>query len=387
MTTTEQQSIVFHTHTLMDPISWEMMGISAKTSDSAIGVFGTGLKYAVAVLLRTGHEFVIHTNNQTYEFGLADMTFRDKEFKQITCNGKGLPFTTEYGKFWEVWQAYRELVSNTIDEGGIHFAGTQMPEGTSIVVTGPDISKCLQNHEDYFLGDREPLELTRSLGVYKGNGTLFYKGIRVGELPNALHSYELFTAQLTEDRTIKDMYTVASSIMMHLCKLTDPKLIKRIITASKGEWEFDQDYDWTWSDEFLNVVREVWQSDATAINPKIQTIMKRRYPNTEFVHFEPTPYQSEMVVKAKDILSRIGYPITAEIEFVKNDNPVLLGYVYNKLIHVTPKAFTKGMFDLVVTLFEEQHHILGHEDFTRGFQTYLIESVIDHAKNRFEIKI
>src|SRR5690606_20364037 len=132
-------------------------------TDNPIGMFGTGLKYAIAVLLRNGNCIEITNKDKTYSFSIHDIDFRGKSFQQILCNGKKLPFTTEYGKNWELWQAYRELHSNTVDEEGISFIGEPMDEGTSIVVYGESFVKCVENHNDYFVGDREPLYENKNL--------------------------------------------------------------------------------------------------------------------------------------------------------------------------------------------------------------------------------
>ena len=53
------EMLSFYNAGIINEISITTFGINAKNDDSAIGYFGTGLKYAIAVLLRNGHEIKI----------------------------------------------------------------------------------------------------------------------------------------------------------------------------------------------------------------------------------------------------------------------------------------------------------------------------------------
>jgi len=110
--------IVFKNSGNIDIKSITTFGVSSKENDSAIGYFGTGLKYAIAILLREGCEITIHTGGKKYEFGTQRQTVRVDEFTFVTMNGEALAFTTELGKNWQLWQAFRELYCNCTDEGG-----------------------------------------------------------------------------------------------------------------------------------------------------------------------------------------------------------------------------------------------------------------------------
>lgn len=53
--------IVFENEGEIDPQLIMLIGVNVKASDSAIGFFGTGLKYAIACLLRWGEEIEIQS--------------------------------------------------------------------------------------------------------------------------------------------------------------------------------------------------------------------------------------------------------------------------------------------------------------------------------------
>ena len=110
--------VKFGNETEIEPEVWSTFGVSVKNGSNPIGMFGTGLKYAIAVLLREGRHISITSAGREYAFDVVEKNIRDKAFNICRCNGKDLPFTTELGKTWELWQAYRELYSNCLDEGG-----------------------------------------------------------------------------------------------------------------------------------------------------------------------------------------------------------------------------------------------------------------------------
>lgn len=389
--TPTKPQVVFHTNTEFDQRAWTVMGMTAKPdSDSPIGFFGSGLKISIAILLRSGHEVEIFSNGKHYVFGLAETDFRGKKFEQVTCNGEPLPYTTEYGKNWEIEGAYRELVSNTMDEGGIHFAGEPMDEGTSIVVRGEEFAKMLSKHDELFVGDREPIAHGEGVSIYEGNGTVFYRGVKVGTLEHAGFSYEVHsTLKLTEDRTVHSIYDVNYRVMNYICcHLKDKALIKRILMLPKGKWEQldERDYEWTWSKEFSEVVKEIWEVNPGMLPKKVRLQIRKKLPDVEFKMIENEDYQVS-IDAAKDFLEKAGYPVTGHVVVVDNQDSNTIAFTHNGQIHLTERSFEKGLFDLVTTLFEEQCHIAGYNDETRSFESYLINQVITNARKRLKIAL
>lgn len=387
MTSEQTNKICFHTNGIIDPLSWEIIGMSAKESDSAIGQFGSGLKFAIAILLRTGHQIEIVTEGTTYVFSTVNKTFRSKEFNIVTCNGKELGITTDMGKHWDLWMAYRELVSNTMDEGGIHYQGEPMDQGSTIVVTGDAFVKLLAKHEEYFVGEREPLAECGSVNIYRGQGSIFYRGVRVGEMKNAHHSYEIKDdLELTEDRTIKNEYRVKSYVAGMICKdLKDKKILRRILTLPKENWEHDLDFDWKWSTEMEEVVKDLWENAPTMLNTRVAALVRAKMPDTGWDTSPPDEDQQIMLDAALHFLGKAGYPVNADIVMVKNEDSNNIGFEFRGVIHLTPKAFEKGLFYLTSTLMEEHFHTLGYEDESRRFENFLMEQVLIHAKKSLKM--
>lgn len=385
-TITKPTSVIFHTNGKIDPGTWELMGLSVKNTDSAIGMFGTGFKYAVAVLLRTGHEITVHCESgKVYQFGLEDMSFRGKDFQRVTCNGSPLAFTTHYGFKWKTDQAYRELASNTMDEGGLTFTGIGPIEGgTSIVITGADILESHANHDNIFIGEREPIASTRSVKFYAGKGDVWFRGVKIYELECAHFSYELLGhADLTEDRTLASQYALPYTIGSAICnQLEDKKLIEQLIT-SEG-FEAGLDYDNTWSEEMEETVKKVWKDRPGSLNPKIQKILQRKSPSSGFAMKLITDDEQEMVDKAQDFLEKAGYKIECQVHRVESTDENLIAYYHGGAMHLTDKAFESGLFELVNTMFEEHCHHKGYHDSCRNFEQYLMKEVVRQAKKRLK---
>ena len=76
------------------------------------GAITTGLKYAIAILLRKGASISIKTNDQEYQFFTKNENIRGKDFKLCFYRNSSeeiqLPFTIELGKDWTLENAYRE---------------------------------------------------------------------------------------------------------------------------------------------------------------------------------------------------------------------------------------------------------------------------------------
>lgn len=260
-------AIVFRTPGSIDMRAFTTMGVNAKPNTEApIGYFGTGLKYAVAVLCRLGAQLEVLTGGQRYWFEARPMEFRGQQFKQITMRrdawvgGEGwrlgrrqkLPFTTMYGRNWEAWMAFRELYSNTLDECGTTEERDDLAEHwpygdreeTLVIVQGcDDFVQAYRDRGSIFvdLGERPVLAALPGLEVRQGETErLFYQGMRAKDLGKpALHTYNFTTGQsLTEDRQLAHEWQVRgllANTVAACCE--DEELIERIVTADEDRWE------------------------------------------------------------------------------------------------------------------------------------------------------
>ena len=83
--------IVFSTPTELDFIALRTFGLSVKESEDPIGRFGTGLKYAVAVLIRTGAEVSISAGEKRISIRREERNFRDQTINFIVAEPENEP--------------------------------------------------------------------------------------------------------------------------------------------------------------------------------------------------------------------------------------------------------------------------------------------------------
>lgn len=286
---TEPLGVSFTTPGLIDLRAFTMFGVNSKPlTDNPIGYFGTGLKYALAVLLRRGHEVVIWIGTTRYEFVPTEGKFRKDDFvfidmrksyglmKRFTVSR--LPFTTELGKNWELWQAFRELETNTRDEGGTTdyiFQDVRKWEDASksanrtvILVGGQKFIDVYNNRDEIFLNKDNPTLTLRfadprnGVEVYNSPSRhVYYRGMRVYDLPKdkvSKYTYN-FTRHmdLTEDRTLKYSFYMFMYLASVTIQSTDREFIRAIVGSDKdsfeNEFSFDSSYA-TPSEEFKQVM-------------------------------------------------------------------------------------------------------------------------------------
>lgn len=239
--------IVFENPGLIDETALTTQGVSVKKGDSPIGEFGTGVKIGIAVILRNGGRVSIWRGKKELVFDRVERTIRGETFNVVTMNGKPLGFTDRFGPKWQIWMAYREFWSNCRDEAGTvrremtSVAGE--PRRTKVVVSNcPEFERCHDERHKIVL-QTEPLVTCPGLEVHAGrSGHVFYRGIRVSDVPNkrtSLYTYCLTNYQtLTEDRTLAYQWGVPGEIAGALVQCTNESILEDALSAKEGDFEF-----------------------------------------------------------------------------------------------------------------------------------------------------
>lgn len=229
-----------------------LMGVSAKLNDSPIGYFGTGLKYAIAVLLREKCSVKLIVKDALraeYTFSVRPTEIRGKEFQLIYMNDELLPFTTALGKNWQLWQAYRELYSNCMDEKGrVHDDSIEEDSSASAytIIETEGMEEVHSDRAEFLLLNRQPLYKVSGLEVYttqkEKESAIFYKGIKVLTL-GTKYSYNLLNhITLTEDRTAQQ-WEVEYNITKALSSSDNTAAIDDIININDAKYfESKMDY-------------------------------------------------------------------------------------------------------------------------------------------------
>jgi len=376
--------------------------VSVKDSSDAIGFFGTGLKYAIAILLREGCKVTMFAGGDRYEFLTVEGSIRGQAFDLVamahTVEGepvrdlRELGFTTQLGKTWDLWQAFRELYCNTLDEHGEVFAKkAEMPEcfepaadETWFVIEGRPIDDVWQQRDAIFLST-DPVETGGMANAHTGPGNhIYYRGIRVADL-NAKARYDYNIHQpidLTEDRTVKYQFQARRAITSLVLTSTDRDFLYDVLTAPRGMYEFELDFlelSMTPGDVFLSVVGELREKCVNINNSAVE--VHRRKVN-RFVlpeeSIQMTKVQIRQLERASAACSGLGidvdrYPIVV----VESLGRGVWGRAENFTIYLAVEAFALGTKVLAGTLFEEYIHLAHHlSDESREMQNWLIDRLM-----------
>ena len=363
-------------------------GISAKVSDNPIGYFGTGLKYAIAVLLREGCKITIYSGVKKYKFTKKTEEFRGKSFDFVYMNNKKLGFTTELGKNWHLWQAFRELYCNAKDEGGDVTSEDCEPKSnkTVIVVTDNDngqFEEVFDSAGEYFVerSGKRLLYKTVWLEIYEGeNQSVFYNGIKVGEFSSpSLYTYNFLGGlTLTEDRTIC-LWDAGRRVAREMSASENEEMIKSILSCGENHAEFG--FSWgslAQSSEFKKIVVELSRQQIELPNNVEKSCIDEivlSYNNGENVIL--TPEQETTFLNALDVfINHYKMDEMPQIKFSPDLGKGVLACVVRGQVWLSTEALDAGVLVTVMAIFEEMaHKTTGLNDCTRGFQNYLVEEI------------
>lgn len=340
--------ILFQNNGLIPIRAITTFGVNAKQTEGAIGHFGTGLKYAIAVILREGGSITIWRGKKAIGFSTKQTTIRGKFFNTVTMNGSDVGFTTELGKGWATWMAFRELYCNAMDEGGfatrVGEPVTGEAEKTKIVVSGADFENIWDQRSDIIL-QSQPLCKTAHVEIHAGNSEyVFYRGIRAYRMRSpSIFTYNITKAmELSEDRQIKYSFLADASICQAIVQLSDESVIQSVLTAPEGRYEYEIEFSsigpTSPSERFMAVMARLRSAKVHLSAAAMQLFVRHSgtfsFAAASLIH-SPNFLEKERISKAIAAVNKAGIPLTeGEVRVVSGTPNSAVVYTGNGLLEL-----------------------------------------------------
>jgi len=384
--------IIFENPGVLDLKAITTFGVSVKTTENPIGFFGTGSKYAVAILLRNGFSLKLITGGKEYKFSIKNQDFRGKEFGVIQMNDSDLPFTTHLGANWESWMAFRELHCNASDEGGDSYCTDSEPnyddDRTYFVLDGPEANSLFEKKNEIILSEENRTSLKFVEIVNKPSSFLYYRGIRVLKLPKqSLYTYNITgSLSLTEDRTVSGDWQINSYIANSIFACSDKNLIKTFIAPNVECFEKTiglsaVKYSTDLTKEFLDCVSDEYDKNNDNLNPSLKewisdVSLNHRFKKIKIFNLDSD--QKEMLKISLMVVKRMFPSADYEIIFSESLGQRTKAFAdkIESKIYLSRDCFEEGQLFLTSTILEEFVHLeKGLDDETRELQTFLFDNL------------
>lgn len=387
-------TLTFRNPGLIDPKCITTIGVSVKEGSNPIGYFGTGLKYAIAIILRTGGKITVWRGKVPYTFTAAEVEIRGRPASLVHMNGQELAFTTHLGATWEPWQAFRELWCNAKDEGGETVEGVVAAEEgwTTIIVTSQALMDAFRQQQDYLIDPRvTPSYRAPEAEFYEGPcASIFYRGINVGknyiERTSAFKTNILSPISLTEDRMVSGFYPVITHIVRAITLCDDREFLRRWLAAScdtnmaEAHYPLESYAIDNPSTAFLDVAGEVLKDTSLSLNKSLMNLYVKHRRAPDLVVSDLLATEREDLDRAIQLCCEMGYRVNEfPILVMETLGESVLGKAdtRTKTILLSKKAFDMGNATLAGTLLEEWAHLKhGYQDCSRPFQNWLVDQVI-----------
>lgn len=381
--------IIFQNPGLIDTAAITTMGVSVKEGEGAIGYFGTGLKFAIATLLREGCSITIYRGQEALSFTAEEQVIRDQPFQCVHMNGKPLGFTTMLGRNWKPWMAFRELASNCRDEGGEYWRGDEaqtFADHTTIVVAGKAIMDVWAERSTIML-EGEPVYQNEYAEVREGvSQFIYYRGVRIFEAPRTTsHTYNILTPlELTEDRTAKNWYEIEFALERCIGSMDDRAILRRVLTCGEGYTEHHMNIPAYGNPKevFREMAREIALGGALESNANPHAVSYARASAIKDMKpgdgVKLDPVQNKMLERSISMLEAGGFAVSdMPLIVVDTLGPNIHGMAKDGKIFLSTLPFQKGTREVAATLLEEFAHLKsGQGDCTRGFQNWLFDQLL-----------
>jgi hypothetical protein len=359
----------FITPTRISLINLTTIGDSEKREDETkIGKFSSGQAYATALLLRdnVGIEVYVYggedeldgkfTEAITYSTTerICQSTNKSKEVivlnyeKQFHGNCNSIhtfregwtesqeietAFALQLGYNWETWMAYRELMSNVLDEGGYVLEQESYPEletGTVITLSFDESNAFYDvwKNKHLYMNFEAPLfKVSDSVEALKNDEgwlRIYKQNILVFEDVNrpSKFAWNIKFGEIDERRILNNVYGVEQSIASAIQNTNNEDFLREIITKdfSTKENEFlssNGSYSSYISDEIKNIALEVYKKhgDVKSYSWLIDKIKKQKdckIAGKRITTVEDSlwSYSREVVIESSPVITHTKSPLS-----------------------------------------------------------------------------
>ncbi len=428
--------------------SFELIGASTKRNETGkIGFFGSGLKYSIAYMMRNGIDFKVFSGTNELAFTTMPESLKEQTFDRICINGKPTSYTVTMGPTWkEDWLVLREIYCNALDESScqlIKSTETVQPSlgKTRIYIELTEkLRSVIDNWDRYFSDERTPIFTTnkiytssfgnedgasstryQSVKVYnKNHGTIYRRGINVGEKDSMLFDYEMEFVNINEDRTARNMNFISYIFADMVGQMDNEDWLKSILRTAQDDSKCseyasltydtpDQKISQKWvqfSKDNMLVAREIsgrFADEMARTKKEVFLIplhfarhLKKNLPEVcimgmgsvigdmYFTEIDKTPKMDYLLKEVIASLKEMNYEVNYDISVAEFESDEILGQadLKAKKIYIATKTFDMGRREIAMTLMEENEHIASQKgDETRAFQNHIFSQWLKSMEN------
>lgn len=421
---------------LLDVKLIPLMGGTTKKNDQfKIGQFGTGLKYALAFLVRNNIQFKIFVGANEVPITSTIEEIAGQTFTIIYINGERTSITAQMGLDWNHWMIIREIWCNALDEGGaerkvvdlLGIRESNLEENTTFYIEyNIEFAKIWQDWSKYFVQDFEPLYENSLYAIYPSSSKLkiYKQGVLIHEedqnTRNSVFNYDIKNASINELREFRG--SAGYEIYNCLASIKDKKIITYFLEkATEEHYESHIDTGWmaklddTWKEAIgdAQIIHQEAKENALSRGIKLDlsklvTVPKNFYYSftkyfegigalrmasklNEFYEIFDTELDSK-IKQGLVILEECGYFIHPELKFVYGvfgDKTTLAQINHDqKIIYISEMMKNQSLFSIVAMLIEENEHFnTGFQDESRSFQQHFINLFTKTLLDKHKVNI
>lgn len=410
--------------------AFKLLGASTKRDDdSKIGFFGSGLKYAFAVLLREEIDFKVYSGEKEIRIGKRATDFMGKKVFVVTVNSEKTSITIEAGIDWLPWFAIREIYSNALDEGGdIAIEDIKPEKGFTKIYIDSENTKfgdVFTNWKKYFATKRptlseskhgrllEKLPMSPDILAYR-RGILAFELSGPAGYNISLFDYDIFDLEINESRVAKYSHQV-DEYGSNILASADIQYIRKFLKLSKNP---EAEKYWEWRNAFWNYTNRFSKAWIEAVGDRyiVPYYNAGRYELTDKALILPdqlckklTQFFGKMIQtvdddaqyrivedseyipalkKSGDRIASYGLSFdSSKLHIAKFTDKAQLGLTDEAGMFISEDVFKNSIPEIdidAIVLEEVLHYVTGMSDFTRQFQSYLVKSLLLSQRRYYE---